>query len=118
MAEGAALWPQARNLATLVFRPAKTKYRLGYSQPLQQVIADFGADNAFGHVRAKLKEHYGGPAPGGRSYDETFEIKLDGQQKKVIYHHHPTAEPMPEELVKLRTELFRLVHQKFRLNAE
>lgn len=37
----------------------------GYSQPLQQVITDFGADNAFGHVRAKLKEHYGIAIPLG-----------------------------------------------------
>lgn len=27
--------------------------------PLQRVITDFGADNAFGRVGAKLKEHYG-----------------------------------------------------------
>ena len=31
----------------------------GYSLPLQRVITDFGADNAFGRVPDKLLEHYG-----------------------------------------------------------
>lgn len=31
----------------------------GYSLPLQRVITDFGADNAFGRVPDKLREHYG-----------------------------------------------------------
>jgi hypothetical protein len=35
----------------------------GYSLPLQRVITDFGADNAFGQVGAKLKEHYGISVP-------------------------------------------------------
>jgi hypothetical protein len=29
-----------------------------YSKPLQRVVSDFGADNAFGQVNKKLKEHY------------------------------------------------------------
>jgi hypothetical protein len=37
----------------------------GYSLPLQQAITDFGADNAFGRVGAKLKEHYGIAVPLG-----------------------------------------------------
>jgi len=37
----------------------------GYSLPLQQAITDFGADNAFGRVGAKLKEHYGITVPLG-----------------------------------------------------
>jgi len=37
----------------------------GYSLPLQQAITDFGADNAFGRVGAKLKEHYGIALPLG-----------------------------------------------------
>ena len=37
----------------------------GYSLPLQRVITDFGADNAFGQVGAKLKEHYGISIPLG-----------------------------------------------------
>lgn len=31
----------------------------GYSGPLQRAITDFGADNPFGGVAGKLKEHYG-----------------------------------------------------------
>jgi hypothetical protein len=31
----------------------------GYSTLLERAIVDFGADNAFGHVQQKLKEHYG-----------------------------------------------------------
>jgi len=30
-----------------------------YSQPLQRVLVDFGAEDAFNKVHAKLKEHYG-----------------------------------------------------------
>lgn len=37
----------------------------GYSLPLQRAITDFGADNAFGQVCAKLKEHYGISIPLG-----------------------------------------------------
>lgn len=37
----------------------------GYSLPLQKAITDFGADNAFGRVGAKLKEHYGITIPLG-----------------------------------------------------
>lgn len=37
----------------------------GYSGPLQRVVTDFGADNAFGQVAAKLKEHYGIRLPPG-----------------------------------------------------
>src|SRR5712692_32324 len=35
----------------------------GYSQPLCRRITDFGADEAFGQVPAKLKEHYGIEVP-------------------------------------------------------
>lgn len=35
----------------------------GYSQPLQRRMTDFGADLAFGHVPAKLQEHYGIEVP-------------------------------------------------------
>jgi hypothetical protein len=31
----------------------------GYSRPLQRAITDFGADDAFGRVAKKLREHYG-----------------------------------------------------------
>lgn len=31
----------------------------GYSARLKKAVADFGADNAFGQVNSKLKEHYG-----------------------------------------------------------
>jgi hypothetical protein len=34
-----------------------------YSAPLQRRITDFGADNSFGEVPEKLKEHYGISAP-------------------------------------------------------
>lgn len=34
-----------------------------YSIPLQRVITDFGADNAFGQVPCKLQEHYGIEVP-------------------------------------------------------
>jgi hypothetical protein len=35
----------------------------GYSQHLQRVICDFGADHAFGQVSMKLQEHYGISVP-------------------------------------------------------
>lgn len=35
----------------------------GYSHPLQRRMTDFGADEAFGQVPAKLKEHYGIEVP-------------------------------------------------------
>jgi hypothetical protein len=35
----------------------------GYSQGLQRVICDFGADHAFGKVNQKLQEHYGVTVP-------------------------------------------------------
>ncbi len=41
------------------FQTAAEIHCRGYSQPLQRVITDFGVDNAFGRVAAKLKEHYG-----------------------------------------------------------
>lgn len=37
----------------------------GYSLPLQRVLTDFGADNRFGRVPLKLKEHYGIEVPVG-----------------------------------------------------
>ena len=37
---------------------AGVKHR-SYSQPLERVLVDFGAEHAFGNVNAKLKEHYG-----------------------------------------------------------
>lgn len=37
----------------------------GYSGPLQRAITDFGADNAFAQVAAKLAEHYGITLPPG-----------------------------------------------------
>ncbi len=37
----------------------------GYSGPLQRAVTDFGADNAFGKVSAKLKDHYGITVPPG-----------------------------------------------------
>jgi hypothetical protein len=43
-------------------RPFQTAAQIlcrGYSLPLQRVITDFGADNAFGRVPDKLLEHYG-----------------------------------------------------------
>jgi hypothetical protein len=35
----------------------------GYSRPLQRVVTDFGADEPFGRVPAKLQEHYGIEVP-------------------------------------------------------
>ena len=43
-------------------RPFQTAAQIqcrGYSLPLQRVITDFGADNAFGRMPDKLLEHYG-----------------------------------------------------------
>lgn len=43
-------------------RPFQTAAQIqcrGYSLPLQRVITDFGADNAFAQVSEKLLEHYG-----------------------------------------------------------
>ena len=47
---------------TGIERPFSTLARIscrGSSLPLQRVMTDFGADDAFGRVPAKLKEHDG-----------------------------------------------------------
>ena len=36
-----------------------------YSQPLQRVLADFGAESSFGKAAGRLKEHYGVEVPSG-----------------------------------------------------
>ena len=49
-----------------VLRPFSRTARVhcrGYSQPLQRRLTDFGAVVAFGHVPAKLQEHYGITVP-------------------------------------------------------
>ena len=37
----------------------------GYSQPLQRVLTDFGADESFGSAVGKVREHYGIEVPAG-----------------------------------------------------
>lgn len=44
-----------------------------YSQPLQRVLVDFGAEDAFDRVHSKLKEHYGISVP--NSAPRTITIK-------------------------------------------
>lgn len=46
----------------------------GYSEPLERVLVDFGADNAFGKVNTKLKEHYGILVP-------------ESAPRKITLHH-------------------------------
>lgn len=56
------LFWQAGGVVRPFSRSAKVNCR-SYSQPLQRRLTDFGADMAFGHVPAKLKEHYGIEVP-------------------------------------------------------
>jgi hypothetical protein len=55
----------------------------GYSIPLQRVITDFGADNSFGKVDNKLKEHYGISLPTSaiQALTEKHASLIDQQQE-------------------------------------
>ena len=55
----------------------------GYSIPLQRVITDFGADNPFGKVENKLKEHYGISLPTSsiQAITEKHASKIDDNQE-------------------------------------
>ena len=51
-----------RNADGVQVRPFRARAGVasrGYSVPLQRAISDFGADNAFGEVPGKMREHYG-----------------------------------------------------------
>jgi Uncharacterised protein family (UPF0236) len=54
-----------------------------YSQPLQRMITDFGAEVAFGRVPEKLREHYGieVPASAAREVTERHAQALLGRQE-------------------------------------
>jgi len=55
----------------------------GYSLHLQRVITDFGADNSFGKVDKKLKEHYGISLPTSsiQAITEKHASKIEENQK-------------------------------------
>lgn len=57
-----------------------------YSLPLQRAVTDFGADNAFGQVNKKLKEHYGItlPSHAGRTITLTHAEKIEQKQAKEL----------------------------------
>jgi hypothetical protein len=54
-----------------------------YSQPLQRVLTDFGAESSFGKAVERLKEHYGIEVPGGavRQITEQHAAALLKQQQ-------------------------------------
>lgn len=58
----------------------------GYSLPLQRAISDFGADNAFGQVPGKMREHYGiaVSASAARSITEAHGAALAAQQQEAL----------------------------------
>lgn len=58
----------------------------GYSQPLQRVVTDFGADKAFSKVNEKLQEHYGIslPSHASRTITLTHAAKLAVIQAKEL----------------------------------
>jgi len=63
----------------------------GYSIPLQRVITDFGADNSFGKVDNKLKEHYGISLP-------TSSIQaLTEKHAATIYQQQELKEEIPNK---------------------
>jgi hypothetical protein len=57
------------------------------SLPLQRVLADFGADHAFGRVPDKLREHYGIDMPAStvrRTTERHAQCLLEQEQARVI----------------------------------
>jgi hypothetical protein len=55
-----------------------------YSQPLQRVLTDFGAEESFGKAVERLKEHYGIEVPSGavrQITEQHAEAMLDQQQE-------------------------------------
>lgn len=54
-----------------------------YSQPLQRVLTDFGAESSFGKAARHLKEHYGIEVPGGavRQITERHAEVMLGEQQ-------------------------------------
>ncbi len=70
-------------------RPFRTRagmHSCGYSLPLQRAISDFGADNAFGQVPAKMREHYGIAiaASAARTITEAHGAALAEQQQEAL----------------------------------
>ena len=64
----------------------------GYSQPLQRVIVDFGADAAFAVVPQKIKEHYGIEVPAStvrQITQEHGEAVLKSQQLQTAIPPRP-----------------------------
>jgi hypothetical protein len=64
-----------------------------YSQALQRVICDFGADHAFGKVNKKLKEHYGITVPNSsaRSITEYHAQEITKAADKFSCPSNPEA---------------------------
>lgn len=64
-----------------------------YSQSLQRVICDFGADHAFGKVNKKLKEHYGINVPNSapRSITEHHAQEITSAADKFSPPSNPEA---------------------------
>ncbi len=54
-----------------------------YSQPLQRVLTDFGAEASFGRAVEQLREHYGIEVPSGavRQFTEQHAEAMLGQQQ-------------------------------------
>jgi hypothetical protein len=58
----------------------------GYSLPLQRALSDFGADNAFGQVPQKMREHYGieVSASAARTITEAHGAEMAAQQQAAL----------------------------------
>ncbi len=82
------------------YRPFQKKIRMkskGYSQPLQRVIVDFGADVSFGKVRQKLQEHYGIELPDSSARKIT--LKHADQLLKFKEENNPSKNFSTKQLI-------------------
>lgn len=71
----------------------------GYSKLLRRVISDFGADNAFGQVPKKLKEHYGISVPISAAADITESHAREIYMKDTTKYKHEQKEQKEEEVI-------------------
>ncbi len=62
-----------------------------YSQPLQRRITDFGADNAFGTITAKLEEHYGIGVPTSSARHITERHAAEIRSRETIWTDIPAS---------------------------
>jgi len=71
----------------------------GYSKLLRRVISDFGADNAFGQVPKKLKEHYGISVPISAAADITESHAKEIYIKDTTKYKEDQKGQMPKDVI-------------------